>query len=410
MERLHRCIDRYRSHTELDHILEMAEPCEAEIEGTILYSHIMRRVEDQELKQLNAARKKMTKKKMKVPFYALTLQDAELAGEGTKENSVFRNYLSERIRMEGGYGKQSGIFHLLSWSQDDLGIRDDYNDEELVGKRVRIVVERIPKDYFPGYILKNVIFLDEEEAQRKERVMKKVVENNKEISRLMEENMRLLMENGLRSREYDPIFDNEKDKIIFPRGYIKHKDEYEKLYQLDCLIHNDDVRSNVEYCLQMSDVYCFLDNYFSTYGSVNMAIKKAAFINLVAVMEALILLVVEDVRKQCGDCPTQKCDYRMSKRKNNLSERVQQLKNLNLFHWEEKDYDFMLKCIKLRNRIHLASLNEEEVKNDMKDYAKEFDKLHEELIDFLKKLSDALRKYMTPGTKECLMKYTKKGC
>ncbi len=410
MERLHKCIDRYRLHTEFDHMLEMAEPCEAEVEGTIAYSHIMQQVEGQELKELNADRKKLKKKVMKVPFYALTLQDAELSGEGTKENDAFRKYLSERIRMEGGYGKRENVFHVLSWSEDDLGIRNDYHEEELIGKRVRIVVERVPKDYFPGYILKKVVFLEEEDEKRKERAMKKVVENNKKISKLLEENMNLLMENGLRSREYDPAFESGKDRIIFPKGYIKHKEEYEKMYQLDCLIRNDVVRSNVEYSLQMSDVYSFLDNYFDTYGSVNMAIKKAAFINLVAVMEALILLVVEDVRKQCGDCPVEKCDYRMSKRKNNLSERVQQMKKTNLFHWEDEDYDFMLKCIKLRNRIHLASLNEEEVKNDMKDYAKEFDRLHEELIDFLKKLSDALCQYMIPGTKECLKEYTEKGC
>lgn len=412
-QRLWNCVNRYRVRTEFDKLLTMSEPCEAEVEGTILYSHIMTRVEGQELEELNARREQREMRRLNRAFYALTLQDAKVVGEETEENSSFREYLSGRIKMKEGYRQQSNTLHLLSWTRERPQLQDNPEDDALVGRRVRIVVKRFSKGYYPGYGFKKVTFLDESavvnmQTETKRKVMKKVVENNREISRLLDENMNLLMENGLRSREYDPMFENENDRIIFPRGYIKHKSEYEEMYRLNHLIHNDDIRSNVEYCLQMSDVYCFLDNYFSTYGSVNMAIKKAAFVNLVAVMEALILLAVEDVRKQCGDCPTEKCDYRMTKRKNNLSERVQQLKKLNLFQWEEKEYDFMLKCIRLRNRIHLASVNGEETKNDMKDYAEEFDKLHEELIVFLKTLSDALYEYLSPGAKQCLKDYTEK--
>lgn len=420
-QRLWKCVNRYRVRTEVDYILEDAMPCRAEVEGTICYSHIAGPVEGDELKELNDNRRAKEMSTINQTFCALSLYDARLVGEENEKNSMFRKFLYERIRMHEGRGQQyDNMLHLLFWHfGEDLKVCDEngdtphFHDEDLIGRRVRIVVKRFPKVFYPGYALESVVLLAEEavkvsNADKKREVMRQVISNNKEISQLLKTNMEILLENDLRSSEHDPYFDKEEDKIIFPKGYIKHKAEYEEIYQLKSIIKNEDIRSNAEYCLQMSDVYCFLDNYFHTYGSVNMAIKKAAVVNLVGVMEAMIFCVVGEVRERCEGCKNERCKYRFPKKKNSLWDRISQMQKVNLLGWEDKDYEFMVQSVKLRNRIHLASANGEEVKNDMRDYAEQFDKLHGELIGFLEKLSDALCEKVCPGAKECLKEYTEK--
>ena len=415
-QRLWKCVNRYRVRTDADKILKKAKECVAELEGIVLYSHIAGKVDGDELEELNENRAVKEMRKLTRPFYALTLHDVRLVGEENEDNKMFREYLDKRIKLKEGRGQQQeNTLYLLSWIsamevRDEKGEKQSVEDEELIGRRVRIVVKNLSRKYHPGYVLKKVTLLEGEPlkdiaSEKKKEIMRQVLENNKKISELMQTNMNVLLESGLRSKDHDPYFDFDKDKISFPKGYVGNKSDYEEMYRLKEFIRNERIRNNVAYALQLSDVYCFLDNYIYTYGSVQMALKKAAFINLVGVMEAFVLSAISGMRGRCGDCK-QKCIYtKFNSDDRTFYKCIVNIKELDLFGWEAEDYEFMKSCNRLRNSIHLASKDQEKAEKNMTNCAEEFDRMHEQVIDFLGKLADAICENLAPGMDECLRDY-----
>ncbi len=215
---------------------------------------------------------------------------------------------------------------------------------------------------------------------------KQLIENNKKISKLLQEN-----ENILRKEGYNPPVKNfslsQQQKIKIPSGYIRTVTKFNQKYHLVEIFPNRETRHNVTYALEVSDLFNFIFNRTNIWGSVSVILYKLAIVNLVSIIEAIILEATNNICYQASSCEkTKKCSYHFTKsERNNARKALEKLTLLNILDYDEVELARLQEIIDLRNRIHIRLTNGNEMKRA--DYHFH---LYNEVILFLQSIDEQI--------------------
>ena len=192
---------------------------------------------------------------------------------------------------------------------------------------------------------------------------KKIEENNKQISSLLQENEMLLRQAG-----FDPPMTNvvlPQEKLIqFPNGYIRRTTEFSSRYHLTSIFANRHSRQNITYALEVSDLMNYVVNRLNIWGPVKTVFYKLAIVNLVSIMEAILLEAANNICQHANQCKgTGKCRKHFNKdERNNARKALEKLVLIDVLDFDEAKVQRTLDIIELRNRIHIRLTPESELK------------------------------------------------
>jgi len=195
----------------------------------------------------------------------------------------------------------------------------------------------------------------------KENLLNNLVENNKEISRLLSENERILRDSG-----FQPPVQNfsigKGDRITIPPGYIRTSGAFWQSYHLNEIVKERNTKNNISYALQLSDFYNFLVNRFNIWGSIEIMLYKQAFVNIVSIIEALILECANNINDYCKTCPRiGKCSNNLSKYdRENMKSALNKLYQLGIVRLTNDEYNSLVELYDLRNKIHIRLTQQNE--------------------------------------------------
>lgn len=232
----------------------------------------------------------------------------------------------------------------------------------------------------------------------KEEVLQQYINNNESISRLFEENEKIIREAGYKPPNFNFAVEREK-RVNVPSGYIRTSGEFWNKYHLDEIVDKRNVRNNISYALQLSDYYNFILNRFNVWGSIETMLYKQAFINIVSIIEALILESSTRINLYCQKCKKiGKCKNNICKfDRENMKKASERLQELGVLKITEAELKRLIELYDYRNKIHIR-LNEQ---NEFLD--RKFDRnLYNETIEFMKKIDDCLWKEAVPLYNTCI--------
>lgn len=220
----------------------------------------------------------------------------------------------------------------------------------------------------------------------------RLVENNKKISRLLEENEKILRECG-----YTPPISNfalnADEKIKFPAGYIRRVNFFDEKYHLKEIFPNKEVRHNVIYTLEVSDLINYLFNRINVWGPVSTILYKLAIVNIVSIIEAIVLEAANNICSQANCCgKVRVCATHFSREeRSNVRKALEKLTEIKVIDFDREKLSRIQEIIDLRNRIHIRLANGNELK--LSDFNLE---LYNEVIAFLQTIDEQVYKNAVP--------------
>lgn len=187
-----------------------------------------------------------------------------------------------------------------------------------------------------------------------EKALEKLIYNNKEISRLLAENEKILRNSGFQPPIQNYAMDK-NDRIRIPSGYIRTSGTFWQKYHLSKIVKSRNTRNNISYALQLSDFYNFLINRFNIWGSIETMLLKQAFVNVVSIIEALILECANNINDYCQKCKKiGKCQNNLNKRdRENMKNALDKLYHLGIIGLTSDEYTELIELYDLRNKIHI---------------------------------------------------------
>src|SRR6056297_2295701 len=107
----------------------------------------------------------------------------------------------------------------------------------------------------------------------------------------------------------DNIVFEENRGIKIPTGYIRKRKTFQKMYDLDFLILDEEnqFKRNICYALQLSDLYNYFINRFNITLSCGKLFMKNAIINLFSIIEAILMGTALRLNTYCNK------DYKICK-------------------------------------------------------------------------------------------------
>ena len=199
-----------------------------------------------------------------------------------------------------------------------------------------------------------------------EKDKEKIIENNKMISKLLDEN-----ENILRQAGYDPPRINysvdKMDRITFPPRYIRTVQYFIKKYHLLEIIKDRQLRHNITYALQESDLINYILSRVNVWGPVETILYKLAIVNFVSIIEAIVLQASNNICYEPGMCGnTKKCSVHFSKYERGRSvDAIRRLVAIDVLDYDEKKIEEIQELVNLRNTIHIQLAKYNEMKKEI---------------------------------------------
>ena len=231
----------------------------------------------------------------------------------------------------------------------------------------------------------------------KDETKKRIVENNKQITELLQENEKLI-----KSEKFNPPMDNYaveyENRIHIPVGYVRTSHTFWNKYHLDKIIKEYNTRNNISYNLQLSDYYNYLLNRFYIWGSIRTMIYKQDIINLVSILEALVTDATENIFSICSECKNiSKCSRRLNKHdQGNLKCSISKLCAMHILDFDSKEINRISELYDFRNRVHIRLAEQNEFLDNV--FCRE---THNEIIEYLKKITERLNDYAVPQYGKC---------
>lgn len=187
----------------------------------------------------------------------------------------------------------------------------------------------------------------------------KIIENNYNIGKLLERNEELyLSELGDYDRRIYTV--DQDDKIKFPQGYVRRKNDFVKLYNLTEITHYKNF-TNIAYLMQYTD----LTQYFFSRFKIHNQLKSVHFyyevINMVSILEIVSKELAEKYREICSKCKIKKCKCNYiinSQTMDNLKNLISKLNDFQIVNISEEDLNVLHDMIDLRHNVHLTKMDE----------------------------------------------------
>lgn len=231
------------------------------------------------------------------------------------------------------------------------------------------------------------------------------VANNKSISELLEENERILREEG-----YNPPIRNFavdfNERVKIPSGYVRTTADFYEDYHLSELVFENNTKKNISYALQLSDYYNFIVNRFYVWGSIETMIYKQMFINVVSIIEALVLECANRVNDGCNECIEKgRCESKINKQaRGNMKFAAEKLYDLGILDISKEKFERLIELYDYRNKIHIRLNEQNEYLDDRYNI-----NLYNESIEMLKLIDETLFENAIPFYDNCLEYTEKKG-
>lgn len=233
--------------------------------------------------------------------------------------------------------------------------------------------------------------------------IKKFLKEVEEKLQIIENKAKIFYEKGPPIR-FIPLL--EKEKISFPKGYIRTRKEFEQKYRFKELFPNNiTLQKNLSYALQSTDVFCYFLNRFDIGLSAGKIFIKMGIINLFSIIEGILYGIIEELHLYCKGCRWNKeCEYYIKKpRKYNFSQIIDIFTSKDLFPIDENVKSNLLSLKTLRDNVHIwiAGKNEFlEGEYNIKNY----NRLMKILYDIPKILPEKLRNFKTKRETNCSCK------
>lgn len=158
------------------------------------------------------------------------------------------------------------------------------------------------------------------------------------------------------------VYINEKDKVKFPRKYIRTVQYFKDKYNLDQILQRSDITSNISYHLQLSDFLNYIINRFGIGLTVESMFYKLAMVNILSIIEALIYGAAKNLHSKCSDgnetCKhNTKCNYYISSpKKLNFNQIIDILTSKDILNLSSEQKDLLKNLKKLRDNVHIWNL------------------------------------------------------
>ena len=223
----------------------------------------------------------------------------------------------------------------------------------------------------------------------KDEIKRKVLINNREIGRLLQENECLLKGEGL-----NPPIDNwtpeESKKINFPRFYIRTKKAFEEKYcGLSKITTNKKNRDNIIYHLMYTDYLNYQINRFHIWGVLRNIQYQQAITVIVSIIEAMIFETLTKKYRKCEVCKKHNCASReKNPKKIAFKTCVQYFQDENIICLKEDELHLLLRLVDIRNNVHIRLQETRTYFEDnysMENYNKAIEllqKIYKQLITF----------------------------
>lgn len=221
--------------------------------------------------------------------------------------------------------------------------------------------------------------IDQDQRQR-------LIDNNRRISELLEENEIILRKAG-----YCPPVQNfaleQSEKIRFPSGYIRTVASFNDKYHLKDIFPNPEVRHNVIYALEVSDLINYVFNRINIWGPVATIFYKLAIVNIVSVIEAIVLEAANNICGQANCCEKiGVCSHHFSKEQRNYARKaLVRLVEIGVLDFKPDELSRVQEVLELRNRIHIRLTCGNELK--LADFNL---KLYNEIIKILQLIDEQI--------------------
>lgn len=236
------------------------------------------------------------------------------------------------------------------------------------------------------------------EQQMDMHIENKIVENNKEISRLLLENESLFKDAGYAPPSKNYVVEDFL-RIKIPSGYIRTSNNFSNKYHLNSIVHDSNVKKNISYSLQLSDFYNFLLNRVYIWGSVQTMLYKNDIINIVSIIEALVLEATCNVRDHCANCQSiNRCKNHISKEeKNKLKPAIKKLCSIGILNFSTDTANKIRALVDLRNRVHIRLANNNEFLDSKFNLEQ-----HNNAILLLLEIAEELNSKVVPYYNKCV--------
>jgi len=220
----------------------------------------------------------------------------------------------------------------------------------------------------------------------------RIIENNKRISELLQENENILREAGYKPPRSNYALER-SEKIMFPSGYIRTVVAFKDKYHLCEICPNRVTRQNITYALETSDLINYIVNRVNIWGAVETILFKLAIVNFVSVIEAIILEAANNICYNASRCgKTKSCQYHFSKEeRNNARKAVEKLTYMGILDFDGDKLSHVQKIIDLRNRIHIRLTKGNEM--NMEDFTLE---LYNEVVSLLQDIDEQIYEKAVP--------------
>lgn len=226
----------------------------------------------------------------------------------------------------------------------------------------------------------------------------KIAENNKTISKLLKENEDICEAEGYKTPQHNYSLDRAK-RIQFPSDYIRNNHYFMNKYHLYSIVSNSNVRKNIAYTFQLSDMNNFLANRFNIWGSVETMFFKSFVINVISIFEAIIFECANNICCSTSSCnKVKECVHHFTNKERNYSsfEALVKMNNIGITNFSETELDRINGIIGFRNRVHIRLAEENEFNSD--DFTLS---LCNDLLVFLQRLCDKVYENGVPLYNKC---------
>ncbi len=181
----------------------------------------------------------------------------------------------------------------------------------------------------------------------------------KQAESLLMEAEEILKDNGVQTPVDQPNIES-LDKIQIPTGYIRKASEFRIKYRLMQLIDDVNVRSNIAYALQASDLLNYFLNRFKITLSAESIFYKISTVHIFSIIEALLYGTVNKYHICCLNrdgsvCKhNNKCDLYIKKANNyTFNDLIKLLIEKNILNLTNDEQEGLCVLKDIRDRIHI---------------------------------------------------------
>lgn len=193
----------------------------------------------------------------------------------------------------------------------------------------------------------------------------KIINNNKKISKLLEENENLYL-SELSDLDRRIFAVDQENKIVIPNDYIRKKDQFIEDYELNKIIYSFNHQSNIAYLMQYADLNSYFMSRFKIFGQLEKVHYYYSLINLESILEIILKEIAGKYRNICINCEIQKhkCSKIISKEiYGNLKSLLSQLNEFKIISISSGDIENLKDLIDVRNQIHIRLMTEKMYNN-----------------------------------------------